>query len=114
MLTAKHRKAHIRECQVDDSLLHVRSDGFLGNSQFRKRRATSRDTDICLKRLNVYWKVERQGESHGRVITTGRWTICGSFREEQLELIELNGPNDVKLSSVRENSLNDEGLDSVV
>jgi hypothetical protein len=114
MLTAKHRKRHIRECQVDDTLLHVGSDRLLVYGQLRKRRATSRDTDVCLKRLNVYRKIERQGESHGRVITTGGWIICGSFREEQLEFIELNRLDDVDLPSIRENSLNDEVLDSVV
>ncbi len=114
MPTAEHCKRHIRERQVDDSLLHVRSDRFLGYGQFRKRRATSRDTDVCVKRLNVYRKIERQGEGHGRVITTGGWIICGSFREEQLEFIEVNRLDDVELPSIRENSLNDEDLDGVV
>src|SRR5882757_6413651 len=114
MLTAKHCKRHIRECQVDDTLLHVRSDRFLAYGQFRKRRATSRNTDVCLKRLNVYRKIERQGESHGRVITTCGWIIGGPFREEQLEFVELNRLHDVELPSIRENSLNGEGLDSIV
>jgi hypothetical protein len=114
MMTAKHCKRRIRECQVDDTLLYVRFDRFLGYGQFRKRRATSRDTDVCLKCLNVYWKIERQGENYGSVITTGGWIICGSFREQQFEFIELNRFDDVELSSIGENSLNDEELDSVV
>ena len=99
---------------MNDTLLHVGSDILLGYGQSRKRRAISRDTDVCLKRLNVYRKIERQGESHGRVITTGGWIICGSFRKEHPEFIELNRLDDVELSSIRENSLNDEVLDSVV
>lgn len=114
MLTAKHHKRHTRECQVDDTLLHVRSDRFLGYGQFCKRRAASRYTDVCLKRLNVYRKSEREGESHSRVTTTGGWIICGSFREDQLEFIEINRLDDVEPASIRENSLNGKGLDSVV
>lgn len=114
MLTAIHHKRHIRECQVDDTLLHVRSDRFLGYGQLRNRRATSRDTDVCPKCLNVHRKTERQGESYGRVITTGSWIICSSFREQQLEFIELNRLNDVEPPLIRENSLNNEELDSVV
>jgi hypothetical protein len=113
-MTAKHCKRHIRECQVNDTLLYFRSDRLLGYDQFRERRAASRDTDVCLKCFYVYWKIERQGESYGSVITTGGWIICGSFREQQLELIELNRLDDVELSSIRENSLDNKELDSVV
>src|SRR6266403_3494781 len=114
MLASKHRKRHIRERQVDDTLLHVRSDGLLRYSQFRKRCATSRDTDVCLKRFDVYWKVEWQGERHSRVIAAGSWIICGVLREEQLEFIELNRLDDVELPSIGENSVDDEALDGVV
>ncbi len=99
---------------MDDTLLNVRRDGLLRYSQFRKRGATSRDTDVCPKRFNVYRKIERQGEDHGRVIGAGSWIVCGASREEQLEFVELNRLDYVEPPSIRKDSLNDEALDSVV
>lgn len=114
MLVTEHRERHIREHQMDGTSLHVRRDGLLGYKQFRKRCATSREADVWLKRFDVYWKIERQGEGHGRVATAGVWIIRCAFCKEQLQFIELDRLDNIEHPLVRKNSLNNEALDSLV
>jgi len=99
---------------VDGTLLHIRGGGPFGYDQFCERSATSRDTDVLLERFDVYREVERQRENRRGEITAGMWIVRCAFREAQLEFVELDRLDDVKLPSIRKNSLDNEAFDTVV
>lgn len=114
MLIAEYSKRNIRKCKADDTSLHIRGGGPLGYDQFRKRCATSRNTDVLLKRFDVHREIEGQRETRGGVVATGNGIVHGAFREAQLEFVELNGLDDIELPSIREDSLDNEALDALV
>src|SRR5579863_10429314 len=114
MLVVEYSKRNIRKCKVDDALLHIRGGRPFGYDQFCKRSATSRDIDVLLERFDVHREVERQRENRRGVIAANTGIVCGAFREAQLEFVELDSLDDVKLPSIRENSLGNEALDTVV
>ena len=99
---------------MDSTLLHIRGGRPFGYDQFCERSATGRDTDVLLERFDVHREVERQRESRRGVITAGAGIVAGAFREAQLEFVELDRLDDVKLPSIRENSLDNEALDTAV
>ena len=99
---------------MDGTLLHIRGGGPFGYDQFCKRGATSRDTDVLLERFDIHREVERQRENRRGEITAGTGIVRGAFREAQLEFVELDRLDDVKLPSIRKNSLDNEAFDAVV
>ena len=55
-----------------------------------------------------------QRESRCSVIATGDRVVCSAFCESQVVPIELDGLDNVELPLVREYSLNDEALDTLI
>ena len=114
MLAAEHSKCHIRKCPVDVTMLHVSGCGSLWYDQFCKRRAACRDTDVFSECFYGYWEIEWQSKSGCRVVATCDGVVCSAICESQVELIEFDRFDNVELPLVREYSLNDEALDTLV
>ena len=104
----------LREVEVDDALLDVRSTRALGNDKLSEVRAICSHSDVLADCDNVDREVERQRELGRGIVAPHSRTERSGFGEAEVKLVQANSVDDVEDTLVRENSLDSESFDALV
>lgn len=114
MLVVENRERGAIEGEMNNSSLNVGLAWAFGDTQFRKLCALISSSDVLLQSNDVDRESEGNCKGGSSVIRARRWIIRIVRGEHELQLVEINGLDDVELASVRENRLDLQALDPFV
>lgn len=114
MLITERSEGDMRELEMNDASRDIGSTGALGNDELGKVRSIRTDRDVLLKRNNVHGEVKGERERSGGVVTAHGRIEGSRLREAEVEFIQADGLDDVEHTTVGEDGLNNERLDTLV
>ena len=114
MLVTERSKGDMRELEMNDARRDVGSTRTLGDDELGEVCAIRTNRDVLLKRNNIHREVEGERERGGGVVAAHGRIEGGRLGEAEVKLVQADGLDDIEHTTVGEDGLNNERLDTLV